>query len=81
MLISRLQLLYRSSFFKLTADLPQVFALTLPLLSNNRWYIRRFAAETFSFLLRRLEPQELSEPVDEAFAALEKVFFFFLSFS
>ena len=63
---STLCYLFKYLLRQLLADLPAAFGAYRPLLAHERAHVRDFAAESFSFLLRRLSASKLPTAVAHA---------------
>ncbi|KOO20795.1 small subunit processome component 20-like protein, partial [Chrysochromulina tobinii] len=63
---STLCYLFKYLLRQLLADLPAAFGAYRPLLAHERAHVRDFAAESFSFLLRRLTASKLPSAVAHA---------------
>jgi U3 small nucleolar RNA-associated protein 20 len=61
---SALSYLFKFLQKELLADLKNVFAYYKQLLGHRLEHIQRFAAESFAFLVRKLDPSQFSQFVD-----------------
>ncbi len=55
-------------FYDFPPDVIQTRKLYSPLLSHRKWYIRKFAAESFAYLLRKVRTKDTATTVDSVLA-------------
>ena len=63
---STLCYLFKYLLRQLLADLPAAFSAYSPLISHDKQHVREFAAESFSYLLRRLPANKLPAAISQA---------------